>query len=83
MFLRLMRSRGEGDAEVERESIFLPPGFLKLLWALFFREGNVFLELMMLRVNFGEFAGRGGCRGRLVLLTFESFTDFESFSDFF
>ena len=49
----------------------------------FFREGNVFLELMMLRVNFGEFAGRGGCRGRLVLLTFESFTDFESFSDFF
>ena len=34
-----MRSRGEGDAEVERESIFLPPGFFKLL--CFFQRTEV------------------------------------------
>ena len=62
---------------------FFATWLFKTTMGSFFREGNVFLELMMLRVNFGEFAGRGGCRGRLVLLTFESFTDFESFSDFF
>ena len=36
-----MRSRGEGDAEVERESIFLPPGFFKLLCSLFFQRTDV------------------------------------------
>ena len=42
MFLKLMRSWGEGDAEVERESIFfLPRGFFKLLWALFFQRTDV------------------------------------------
>jgi len=30
-----------GDAEVERESIFLPPGFLKLLCSLFFQRTDV------------------------------------------
>ena len=44
MFLELMRSRefsGGGDAEVERESIFLPPGFFKLLCSLFFQRTDV------------------------------------------